>query len=213
VLLIADEVITGAGRTGTAMAVDHWDVVPDLITLAKGICGGYIPVGATLVHEKISRTFDSAQTSFRHGETFSGHPLICAVGNAVLDHLERNRLIERSREIGEILGARMESLRSLPMVGDVRGKGLLRGIELVADKATRRPFPRHLRVAEQLAKSVAEHDVLVIPGVGCADGADGDMLTVSPPFIIGETEVEMIVSALKQAIEEFPKSLPSGSFG
>lgn len=213
VLLIVDEVITGAGRTGTSLAVNHWGVVPDVVTLAKGICGGYVPVGAALVHERIIGAFEKAGTSFRHGETFSGHPLVCAIGNAVLEHLERQGLMERARMMGDLLGSRLERLRDLPIVGDVRGKGLLRGIELVADKATRQAFPRRLRVAEQVAKASAERSVLVIPGNGCANGVDGDTLTISPPFIIGEVEVEAIVSALAEAITAVARTIPEDRVG
>lgn len=208
VLLIADEVITGAGRTGAAVAVNHWHVVPDVITLAKGICGGYVPVGAMLIHERIIGVFENAGASFRHGETFSGHPLVCAIGAAVLDHLERGGLMNRAREMGELLGSRLETLRNLPLVGDVRGKGLLRGIEFVADKKARTPFPRRLRVAEQVAKATADRGVLVVPGIGCANGVDGDTITLSPPFIIGEAEVDKMISVLTEAITDVTRSLP-----
>lgn len=200
VLLIVDEVITGAGRTGASLAVKHWHTVPDVITLAKGICGGYVPVGAMLIQERIFDAFEKAGASFRHGETFSGHPLVCAIGDAVLEHLEKNGLMERAREVGELLGSRLERLREFPMVGDVRGKGLLHGIEFVADKKTRQPFPRRMHVAEKVAKAAADRNVLVIPGVGCANGVDGDTLTISPPFIIGKAEIEEMVSALADAI-------------
>jgi adenosylmethionine-8-amino-7-oxononanoate aminotransferase len=207
VLMIADEVITGAGRTGAPLAVRHWDVTPDIVTLAKGIGGGFAPIGALLVHERIWGKFEAAGMSFRHGETFSGHPLVCAIGNAVLGHIERQGLIERARDMGERLGAALEPLRELAIVGDVRGKGLLRGIEFVADKRTRRPFPRRLAVAERIAKALTERGVLVVPGTGCADGIDGDTIALAPPFTIGSPEIDMIVTALTQSITEVAASL------
>jgi adenosylmethionine-8-amino-7-oxononanoate aminotransferase len=207
VLLIADEVITGAGRTGVPLAVQHWNVTPDIITLAKGIGGGFTPIGALIIHERVYGKFETAGISFRHGETFSGHPLVCSIGDAVLGHIEREGLIERAREMGERLGAALEPLRELPMVGDVRGKGLLRGIELVADKRSRRPFPRRLTVAERVTKRLIERGVLVVAGTGCADGVDGDIITLAPPFTIGDAEIVMIVAALTPSISEVAASL------
>jgi adenosylmethionine-8-amino-7-oxononanoate aminotransferase len=202
VLLIADEVVTGAGRTGESLAVKHWGVTPDIVTLAKGIGGGILPVGAVLVRDHVYDAFEEAGVAFRQGETFSGHPLMCAAGNAVLQHIEANGLIERVREIGDRLGEALQALHDLPIVGDVRGKGLLRGIEFVADKTTRKPFPRRLTIAERVAKGCNERGVLVIPGNACANGIDGDVVSIAPPFIIGETEIEMIVGALRGAIED-----------
>jgi adenosylmethionine-8-amino-7-oxononanoate aminotransferase len=200
VLMIVDEVITGAGRTGKGLGIDHSGVVPDIITMAKGIGGGYVPTGAVLIHERVFGAFEASGNSLRHGETFSGHPLVCAIGDAVLAHIEGAGLIDRAREMGDVLGRRLERLRSLPIVGDVRGKGLLRGIELVADKASKRPFPRSERIAERVAKEAADRGVIVVPGAGCADGLNGDTLALSPPFIITEEEIEIVVATLEEAI-------------
>ncbi len=207
VLLIADEVVTGAGRTGASLAVKHWGVTPDIVTMAKGIGGGILPVGAVLVRDQVYNAFEEGGVAFRQGETFSGHPLVCAAGNAVLQHIEKHKLIERAGHMGERLGIALESLRELPIVGDVRGKGLLRGIEFVADKKSRKPFPRRLTVAERVAKGCNERGVLVIPGNACANGIDGDVVSMAPPFIIGEAEIELIVSALRGAIEDVGRDI------
>lgn len=211
VLLIADEVVTGAGRTGASLAVKHWNVTPDIVTLAKGIGGGILPVGAVLVRDHVYDAFEEAGVAFRQGETFSGHPLICAAGNAVLEHIEKHDLVARARDMGERLGSALDTLRELPIVGDVRGKGLLRGIELVADKASRRPFARRLTVAERVAKACNDRGVLVIPGNACADGVDGDVVSMAPPFVIGDVEIDLIVTALRGAIEEVGAQVLDGA--
>jgi adenosylmethionine-8-amino-7-oxononanoate aminotransferase len=200
VLLIADEIITGAGRTGAPLAVRHWNVTPDVVTLAKGIGGGLLPIGAVMVHERVYSRFESSGIAFRQGETFSGHPLVCAAGNAVLEQLESDNLFARAHQLGEELGTALEALRPLDIVGDVRGRGLLRGIEIVADKVTRRPFARRLGVAERIAKDCMECGVLVVPGTGCVDGVDGDTISLAPPFTIERAEIKLIVAALEGAI-------------
>jgi len=200
VLLIVDEVVTGVGRTGRNMGIDHWGVVPDLITLAKGIGGGYVPIGATLVHERVYAAFETSGTSFRHGETFAGHTLTAAIGSAVLDEIERLDLVARAAEMGELLATQLETLRVLPMVGDVRGKGLLRGIELVRDKATKTPFARDRHVSEQVAEEAMARGLLVIAGTGCVDGADGDTIALAPPYIVEAAEIQAIADILRSAI-------------
>ena len=210
-LMIVDEVITGAGRTGTKLGVDHWGVVPDVITMAKGICGGYVPTGAVLIHERVYGAFERVGVALRHGETFSGHPLVCAIGDAVLEFIERQGLVERARTLGAVLGRRLEALRGSPIVGDVRGIGLLRGIELVADKATRRPFPRARRVAARIAQACADRGVIVVAGAGCVDGVDGDTISLSPPFTITEAEIETVVSTLAEAIDVVAADTPTAA--
>jgi adenosylmethionine-8-amino-7-oxononanoate aminotransferase len=200
ILLIVDEVVSGIGRTGRNFGIDHSGVVPDLITVAKGVGGGYVPIGATLVHRKIYDAFEEAGTSFRHGETFGGHALVAAVGLATLQEIERHRYVERARVLGDHLGNALEGLRSLPNVGDVRGMGLLRGVELVRDKVTRAPFTRTRQVAERVAAEAAEHGLLVVAGAGCVDGVDGDTIALAPPFIITESEIDEMVAILRQAI-------------
>lgn len=200
VLLIVDEVVSGIGRTGRNFAVDHWGVVPDLITVAKGVGGGYVPIGATLVHERIFEVFESSGTSFRHGETFTGHALVCAAGLATLNEIEAGGLVDRARRIGGYLGEALEQLRALPIVGDVRGKGLLRGIELVRDKKSNEPFPRARMIAERIASEAATLGLLVIAGTGCVDGINGDTIAIAPPFITTEAEIDEIVATIAKAI-------------
>lgn len=201
ILLIVDEVVTGAGRTGSALGIDHFATTPDIITLAKGIGGGYVPIGAVLVHDRVYRAFEEAGRDFRHGETFTGHALTAAAGAAVLDHLNREGLIERAQASGAIMAAELQRLRDLPIVGDVRGLGLLWGIELVADRDTKAAFPRSLGVAERVARQAFDDGLLVVPGTGCVDGEAGDTISLAPPFIITPDEIKSMVDCLSRAIE------------
>jgi adenosylmethionine-8-amino-7-oxononanoate aminotransferase len=209
ILMIVDEVITGAGRTGRPLGIDHFGVTPDIITLAKGIGGGYVPVGAVLVHDRVYRAFEEQGVDFRHGETFTGHAVIAAAGSAVLDHIQRDGLIDRARLTGEVLERELQRLRPHPMVGDIRGLGLLWGIELVADQATKEPFPRSLCVAERVADAAFDAGLLVIPGTGCVDGETGDTISLSPPFVITEDDVRSIVDRLETAIKHVASDVMS----
>ncbi len=197
--------VSGVGRTGRNFGVDHSGVVPDLITVAKGVGGGYVPIVATLVHRKIYDAFEEAGTSFRHGETFAGHALVAAVGLATLQEIERHGYVERALVLGEHLGQALEGLRRLPNVGDVRGMGLLRGIELVRDKASQTPFARARQVAERVAAEAAAHGLLVVAGGGCVDGIDGDTIALAPPFVITEAEIDEMVAILGNAIAAVAK--------
>ena len=205
VLLIADEVMTGFGRTGRFFAGEWSGVVPDVMTLGKGMSGGYVPVGGVLVREEIVKALEHAG-GFVHGFTFSHHAVTAAACLATLDILEREGLVERARERGELLFALLEPLRAHPHVGDVRGRGLMAGIELVADKATRRPFPRAERRAEGLAARCFERGLVVYPSTGCANGTDGDLVMLAPPFVVTEDELGQAVSILASALDDFGRS-------
>jgi len=212
ILLIADEVMTGLGRTGKPWGVDHWDVVPDLILLGKGLGSGYAPLGAVLVAEKVWRAFEDGSGRFEHGYTYQAHPISVAAGLAVQQHLEEKNLIELCRQRGEFLAARLEKLRDLPAVGDVRGKGLLQTVELVADRATRAPFPAEDNVAERVADEMRARGILVYPMKGCADGWAGDHLFLAPPFVITEAELNRIgdelVQTLRSTLRDAPRRAP-----
>ncbi len=205
ILLIADEIITGAGRTGAYFAVEHWGVVPDLLLLGKGLSSGYAPLGAVVVSEKVCEAIRAGSGTLEHGLTYQGHPPSMAAGLAVQQYLERHRLVEQARARGEHLARRLESLRELPSVGDVRSKGLLQTVELVADKTTRQPFPPQLRFSERLAEELRERGALVYPMSGTADGASGDHIMIAPPFVIEEAEIDWFVEQLHEAIERVHK--------
>ena len=200
VLLIADEVVSGIGRTGKKFGVEHSGVTPDVITVAKGLGAGYVPIGGVLAHEKIHRAFEEAGTSFVHGESFTGHTAVSAAGLATLEYIEKHDLVQHAGELGEYLGQRMEPLRENSIVGEIRGLGLMRGVELVADKSSKRPFLRATGVAEEVARECSERGLLVLPGVAGADGTDGDTVVLGPPYIVTRKQIDTMVSILGDAI-------------
>ncbi|MCX5919336.1 MAG: aminotransferase class III-fold pyridoxal phosphate-dependent enzyme, partial [Deltaproteobacteria bacterium] len=202
VLLIVDEVITGFGRTGRNFGIEHWGVVPDMIVTGKGISSGYTPLGATIVHEKIYDVFTRAKrSSFFLGYTYAGNPLSCAVGLAVLRYLKEEKLVERAAKMGACLFGQFEALKKIPIVGDIRGKGLLLGIELVQD-AKKNPFPRSRKLAESIARKAFEKGVILLPGHGLEGGVVGDLLMLAPPFIIQEEEIKQVYDILEKLIQE-----------
>jgi len=199
-LLIADEVMSGMGRTGKNFGVEHWGVEPDLILVGKGVASGYAPLGAVLVSEQVAETIARGSGGFEHGFTYSAHPVAAAAGLAVLEHSEKTNLFARVAPAGCELAAALSRLKSSPHVGDVRGLGLLAGVELVADAKTREPFATEKRVAEKVCEAALAEDVVTYPIQGCADGERGDHLLLAPPFIISSEEIETIARALERAI-------------
>ena len=205
VLLIADEVLTGAGRTGTWSALEPYGVVPDIMTLGKGIAGGYVPLSAVVAPRRIVDVLAAGSGALLHAQTFSHHATLCAAGVATLRYLRQHALIERCAAIAPAFHERLSALRELPGVGDVRGRGLLAGVEFVADPATRAPFPRAARFAESFAAAALEEGLVVWPNVGQADGVNGDLAMLAPPFIVSDEEIDLIVdrfgAALRATVE------------
>jgi adenosylmethionine-8-amino-7-oxononanoate aminotransferase len=202
VLLIADEVMTGFGRTGRWFAVEHWNVTPDILVTAKGASGGYFPLGLVLVKGEVVEGIHSGAGNFVHGFTYANGVMGAAVGLAVLRYLQAHDLIVVSAHMGDYLLQKLESLRSLPSVGDVRGLGLMAGVELVAHKDSRRPFPRSQRIAERVQAAAMARGVIIYSGTALADGADGDAVLLGPPFIVTETQIDEVVAVLGRAIDE-----------
>jgi len=202
VLLIADEVMTGLGRTGRWFGVEHWGVTPDILVTAKGASGGYWPLGVVLARGELVESIREGAGNFTHGFTYANGVLGAAVGLAVLRVLRARDLVAASARMGELLLARLESLRELPAVGDVRGLGLMAGVELVSDRVSRRPFPRAERVAERVQAAALARGVNVYVGTGMANGVDGDAILLGPPFIVTAAQIDEIVAALRAAIGE-----------
>jgi adenosylmethionine-8-amino-7-oxononanoate aminotransferase len=200
ILLIADEVMTGMGRTGKAFAVEHWGVEPDMILVGKGIASGYAPLGAVLVSARVVDAFERGSGAFMHGFTYQAHPVSTAAGNAVLDYLESHKLFDRVIPAGQNLRQALTSLLTHPHVGDVRGLGLLFGIEFVKDKATREPFPKSHNIAEKIRQACLEENVLTYPTQGCVDGLRGDHILLAPPYTISPEESAQIVRAIRSAL-------------
>jgi adenosylmethionine-8-amino-7-oxononanoate aminotransferase len=201
VLLVADEVLTGAGRTGTWSALEPYGVVPDIMILGKGISGGYAPLSAVVAPERIIDALAAGSGAFLHAQTFSHHATLCAAGVATLRYLRRHRLVERCAEMGRVLHQRLQELLVLPCVGDVRGRGLLAGIEFVEDKVTRRPFPPSVRFADSFAMAALELGLVVWPNAGQLADGTGDLAMLAPPFIIDEDQIGEMVALFGKAAE------------
>jgi adenosylmethionine-8-amino-7-oxononanoate aminotransferase len=200
ILLVADEVLTGAGRTGTWSALEPYGVVPDIMTLGKGIAGGYVPLSAVVAPRRLVDPLAQGSGALLHAQTFSHHATLCAAGVATLRYLRDHALIERCAAIAPAFHERLSDLRDLPSVGDVRGRGLLAGVEFVADPATRAPFPRAARFAERFAAAALEAGLVVWPNVGHADGINGDLAMLAPPFIVSHDEIDLIVHRFGEAL-------------
>jgi len=199
VLFIADEVMTGLGRTGKKWGIDHWDTVPDIIATAKGLAGGYMPLGATIASDKV---FDAFGEPFAHGHTYGSHPVACAAGAAVMDYVVKHRLVDRSAELGEYFHGKLKALYDHPSVGDVRGMGIFAGVEFVKDKESKEPFPPELRYYSRVVDKCFQNGLLVYPGIGTVDGVRGDHIQVAPPLVITRDEIDEIVELLDRSIGE-----------
>ena len=206
ILMIVDEVITGFGRTGKNFGINHWGVVPDIICTGKGLSSGYSPLGAVIVKESVFEPFRSGR-GFSHGYTFGGNPLSCAIGSAVLQYIEDHRLVERVAQLGSYFFEKAQELYALDMVGDIRGKGFFMGIEFVADKVTRRPFPVAANVAGKIGDACFTNGLIVGAGKGGIDGVAGDHVNLAPPFISSEDDLDEIIAIMKTSILEVQKSL------
>ena len=203
VLLIADEVMAGFGRTGRWFAIEHFGVQPDVITMGKGVTGGYFPLSITAVRGADVERIRQVHGDFVHGGTFSHHAVGAAVGLAVLRYLQKNDLVAASAAKGKVLGEKLSAaLGELPCVGDIRGIGLLWGVEFVADRATKAPFPPTAHFVHRVADASFDNGLIVYPITGCADGVAGDLVLVAPPFIITEAQMDEVVRLLREAVLE-----------
>jgi adenosylmethionine-8-amino-7-oxononanoate aminotransferase len=202
ILLITDEVMTGAGRTGKWLAGHHFDLVPDIIVMGKGLTSGYFPLSALAAKKEIVDSIFEKGKNFLHFQTFAHHPVGCAAGVATLAYIEKHGLLERCSETGSFLRKELEALMEHPRVGDIRGEGLLVGVEFVQDKRTKKPFPREMKYAENFVKKALENGMILWPNIGHADGISGDLVLLAPPFIIGQEEITQIVSLLGKTLEE-----------
>jgi adenosylmethionine-8-amino-7-oxononanoate aminotransferase len=211
VLFVADEVLVGAGRTGAWSALEPSGVAPDVMVLGKGIAGGYAPLAAVMAPTRIAEVFARGSGALNHAQTFSHHPVLCAAGVATIRYLRAHKLVERCASIAPLFHRKLGALRELPHVGDVRGRGLLAGVEIVQDKETRAPFSREAHVAERLTAAALGAGLVVWPNVGHADGKNGDLLMLAPPFIVTEEEIDLIVERLGTAIDSAGLTTASAS--
>jgi adenosylmethionine-8-amino-7-oxononanoate aminotransferase len=212
VLLIADEVMTGMGRTGRNFAVEHWSVTPDILVAAKGLSSGYAPLGAVLASKRVVDAIASGSGAFLHGFTYNAHPISLAAGRAVLRYLYKEKLVaaadsNRAGTPAAQFKQSLESLRHEEAVGDVRGIGLLWAVEFVADKSSKRPFPPQQNFAGRVAAATLKRGLLVYPMQGSVDGISGDHLLLAPPAIIAAHQITWAEEQLRAAVLEALASL------
>ena len=202
VLLIHDEVMTGAGRTGRFLAGDHWDVAPDILVLSKGFAAGYMPLGAMVAHERIVEPVLDAG-GFLHGFTYAGNPLACAAGVAVIDEIDRQDLCANAATRGAELKRRLERLMQRhAIVGDVRGMGLLLAFEFMADRRTKAPLPREVNAHDRFVE-IAYDRGLIVYSRRTRGGRSGDHILVCPPMIVTDTHLDEIEDVLDQSLTHF----------
>ena len=202
VLLILDEVMCGMGRTGTLHACEQEGVAPDLMALAKGLGGGYQPIGAVMLSNRIAQAFANGSGAFQHGHTYMGHPMAAAAALAVQDVIRRDRLLANVVKMGARLERRLnERFAQHPFVGDIRGRGLFLALELVSDRASKRPFDPALKLHARVKREAMAQGLMVYPMGGAIDGVEGDHILLAPPFIIGPAEVDMIVERLDASLK------------
>ena len=210
ILFIADEVMCGMGRTGTLHAVEREGIAPDLMAIAKGLGGGYQPIGAVLVGEKIIAALAAGSGFFQHGHTYIGHPVACAAALAVQKVIERDDLLAAVRRQGAALRERLKSqFGEHPHVGDIRGRGLFLACELVADRASKEPFDPTLRLHARVKAEAMARGLMVYPMGGTIDGRRGDHVLLAPPFIVTDAELDEIVERLAAAVGAALTAVPA----
>jgi adenosylmethionine-8-amino-7-oxononanoate aminotransferase len=207
VLFIADEVMTGMGRTGRSFAVNHWRVTPDILVTAKGLSSGYAPLGAVIASARVVDAIASGSGAFLHGFTYNAHPVSVAAGRAVLKRIQLQRLVEAAdsekpdTSAGRLRAA-LQMLWECEAVGDIRGLGLLWAVEFVADRKSKQPFPPEHGFSARVAQASAKRGVIVYPMQGSVDGIAGDHILVAPPAIITEEQIQWSVARLREAIDD-----------
>jgi len=201
VLVIADEVMTGFGRTGMWFGIEHFKIEPDIMTMGKGATGGYFPFSITAVQSIDVEAVRQVLGDFPHGSTFSHHAVGATTAMATLKYLKDHDLINRASSIGTYLGQQLkEKLIDIPCVGDIRGIGMMWAVEFVADRQTKEPYPPDKHFSQSVCDNVFQRGVILYPGTGSVDGVSGDHLMIAPPFIIQETEIDEVVNTLKVSI-------------
>ncbi len=201
-LLILDEVMCGMGRTGSLFACEQEDVVPDMVTIAKGLAAGYQPIGAVIVTEKIHGAFRQGSGAFRNGHTYMGHPIACAAALAVQRRLQYPGMMQQVSRLGAYLhDCLRDRLRDHRHVGDIRGRGLFRAIELVADRTSKAPFDPETGLHGRIKAEAMRRDLLCYPNGGTADGIRGDHVLLAPPYIVTEAQIDDIVGRLGEAVD------------
>ncbi|MFO1444741.1 aspartate aminotransferase family protein [Bacillus sp. Bva_UNVM-123] len=204
ILFIADEVMTGFGRTGTMLACEHWEIEPDIVALGKGMGAGYASIAAALVSEKVMEPILSGSKIVMSGHTLSANPQSCAVSLAVVEYLDKNKIITEVQEKSTYLFQHLSKLQEkFPMIGDIRGKGLMVGIEFVENKANKTPFPRTLLFTQKLIQLAQENGLIIYPAGAGIDGVNGDAILIAPPLTITFEELDELITRFERTLELF----------
>lgn len=203
VLMIADEVMTGFGRTGYNFAVSRWNITPDIIVGGKGMGSGYYPISAIIASRKVMLPFEQTKTPFGGMYSYACNLLAAHVGNKVIDIMTKQRLPENAQKMGQLLGARLQELREYSIVGDIRGMGLLYAVEFVEDAQTSAPFDPALRVSHRITEMALDKGLIVYPCKGSYDGIAGDHILLTPPLLINEVQVNTLVDILHEVLTSF----------
>jgi adenosylmethionine-8-amino-7-oxononanoate aminotransferase len=206
VLFISDEVMTGIGRTGRNFGIEHWDVVPDLMLFAKGISAGYAPLAGVMAHDRVMEVIRAGGGRYENTFTWGGNPMACAVGAATLDAIVREEVVDAVAQAEPVLFRGLEGLRRHPIVGDIRGRGLMAGVELV-QPGTRDPFPAETGVTARIDRAARDAGLFVYPCPGIIDGTVGDSILMVPPLVISESEIGLLVDRLDHAIETVSRAV------
>jgi adenosylmethionine-8-amino-7-oxononanoate aminotransferase len=208
VLFIMDEVMTGFGRTGRWFASEHWDVVPDIVTAAKGVSGGYAPLAILMATDEVVGALEAAGTPFVAGHTYAQNPVVAAAGIAVVSYIQQHGLVAAAAERGlQLLTGLRDVVARHQIAGEARGMGLMLGIELVSDKSTKQPFPVEAGVAHRLARACIVEGAAVYPGQGGVDGLVGDHVLVTPPMTISASQVDELVAAIDRGLSQLEADL------
>lgn len=202
ILFIADEVMAGMGRTGKWFSFQHYDFIPDIMVLGKGLNGGVVPLSAVIARREILDQLARTSGYFNHAQTYSHTPFICSVGLATVRYLKKNNIIEKCAELEPFFFEKLEELRQFPVVGDVRGKGFFAAVEFVQDRKTKQPFPRNEKFAERFVEAAFSNGLILWPNIGHVDGTNGDLVMVAPPLVSTKEEISELIGLFKQTLEQ-----------
>lgn len=203
ILFIADEVMTGIGRTGKMLAMEHWKVLPDIITLGKGMSAGYTPIAATLASEKVLRPIRKGSNLIMSGHTYSANPQSAAVSLAVLEYIEKHNLVEKAAEDGVYLLSKLQTLaKNYQLIGDVRGKGMMVGVEFVSNYFSKLPFTKDIDLTNTVVSKARDKGLLIYPAAAGIEGGDGDAVIIAPPLTINKSEIDRLVEIFDETLNE-----------
>ncbi|MDG5787518.1 aspartate aminotransferase family protein [Evansella sp. AB-P1] len=213
ILFITDEVMTGIGRCGKKFAIEYWNVAPDIMALGKGLSGGYTPLAATMISDKVLEPILNGSKQIMSGHTYSANPQSTAIAFAVLDYMEVNNLVKKAEEMGYYLLKKLKVLQSnYPIMGDVRGIGLLIGVEFVCNNINKASFPSSIQVTNRVVQKSQNNGLIVYPALSGADAITGDAVLIAPPLIIRKNEIDQLVHIFEKVVKELQEELQKAGY-